>query len=169
MCKLSDPYIKIENVDFFQYRCWDDLYVTWMLYNLPVKPPLTDVRMLTVHLTTRNNLQPVGITNCEVTIGNTSKSHTFILCKHLTKDVVIWLDMHHINRMGCGWTEEGRLYLHQGCNILISSIIVGTNDPKLQTVSTIQISSWAIATIPARKTGTLPQMPVVCEVLVDDE
>ena len=56
-----------------------------------------------LHSAMGHNLQPLGKPNCEVSIGGISMTHSFIVCKHLTEDLVIGLDMHQIYRIGCNW------------------------------------------------------------------
>ena len=57
--------------------------------NLPVKLPLADARMLAIPFAMGHNLQPVGITNCEITIGDTSMILSFIIWKYLTKELLV--------------------------------------------------------------------------------
>ena len=126
-------------------------------FNSIVKSSLTDTRMLTFHLAMGHNMQPVGITNYEVTMGGASMTDSFIMCKYLTKDVVIGLDIQQIYRIGCNWTEDGKVYLHHGQNILINSPNVNTDNPKLTTVGTLQIPALVLASIPARKQDLYPR------------
>ena len=75
----------------------------------------------------------------EFTIGGTSVTHSFFICEHLTKDLITGLDMQLIYRLGCDWTAEGKLYLHQGYHVFATSLNVNTNNPKLQTLRNTQI------------------------------
>ena len=133
-----------------------------------MKPPPTDARMLTVDSATGHNLQPVDVINCVVTIGGISKAHSFFIFK-LMRDLFIGLDMKQIYRVGCGWTTEDKLYLHQWCHVIVNSLNVNVNKLKLQKLNYLQIPTQTIATILAKKTGPLLQTPVVCKVIVNDQ
>ena len=99
--------------------------------NESIKPQLTDSRMLINHLTTGHTCQLLGIINCKITMGRTLMTHSFIVCKHLTKDLVIELHMQRIYRIGCDWIAEDKLYLHLGCHVPVNSLSVNMNKPKL--------------------------------------
>ena len=74
----------------------------------------------------------------------------FILCKNLQKPF-IGLDMKVICHLGCDWTEDGEMFLHQGTWVLINSIDTLANEPYLQTISNIEVPAYSIVTIPQRK------------------
>ena len=56
-------------------------------------------------------------------------THSFIVCKHLTNNLVTGLDMQQIYRIGSDWTQQGKLYLHQGCHVLINFLRVNETKP----------------------------------------
>ena len=64
--------------------------------SLPRKSYLNKTHMLSVHSARDHDLYPMNIVNCKVALGNTLMIHSFIVCKHLTKDLVIGLDMQQI-------------------------------------------------------------------------
>ena len=79
------------------YKCYN---------GLPIKLPLTNTRMLNIHSAMDHNLQPVGISNYRVTIGGASVTHSFIGCKHHTKDLVMRLDVQQIVFANCVYTRD---------------------------------------------------------------
>ena len=52
--------------------------------------------------------------------------------KNLQKELVIVLDMQHIYCSGSDWTENGHMFLHQGANMLVNSVEIARNEPRLQ-------------------------------------
>ena len=52
-------------------------------------------------------------------IGNLQFRHTFVVCNNLEKELNIWLDMWQLYQLGCYWTDNGHMLLHQGMNVLI--------------------------------------------------
>ena len=113
--------------------------------------------MLAVHSTNGPMLQPTGIAKCEVTIDYNLMAHSFTVCKYLTKDLVIALNMQQIHWVGYDWPEEGWMYLHQGWYVHINCLNITKDYLKLQTVSAIQIPAWAIATFLLRQQDLYPR------------
>ena len=55
------------------------------------------------------------------------------------EDLIIGRDIQQIYRMGCDWTTEGKLHLHQGHHVLVNFLSVNTNKPNLHTLCNVQI------------------------------
>ena len=53
-------------------------------------------------------------------IGNLQFRHAFNVCKKLQKALVIGLAMQLLHQLGCDWTDNGCMFLHQGTNKLIN-------------------------------------------------
>ena len=68
---------------------------------LPNRPNLNAALMLSVHLATGHDLCPMGIANCKVILSHMPVIHSFNVCKHLTKDLVIGLHMQQTCNIGC--------------------------------------------------------------------
>ena len=64
------------------------------------------------------------------------------------KQLVVGLYMQQLNDLGCDWTDNGLMFLHQDTDILNSSIDAVTKVTDLEAISNVQISAHYIATIP---------------------
>ena len=60
--------------------------------------------------------------------------------------------MQQLYQLGCDWTDNGCMFLHQGTIVLINSIDI-TNVTHLRTISNIEICASYIVTQHTRKTG----------------
>ena len=49
---------------------------------------------------------PVVITSCKVTVGGTSMTNSFTICKHLTKDLAIGLDIQLIYKQAIAGPQK---------------------------------------------------------------
>ena len=74
-------------------------------------PPLQSIHVLSVHSVTGCDFFPIGLTQCNVTLGHTQFIYTFNVCKHIEKEPVIEMDMQHLHHLGCDWTEIGCIFL----------------------------------------------------------
>ena len=64
----------------------------------------------------------------------------------LQKGLVTGLDMQQSQHLGCDWTDDRLMFLHQGNDMLINPRDVVENIPNLKTISHMQIPSHCIAT-----------------------
>ena len=62
------------------------------------------------------------IKHCRTMLAGTQFMHTFIMCNNLQEELIMGLDMQQLHHLGCNWTENGFMFLHQGPSILINSI-----------------------------------------------
>ena len=46
-----------------------------------------------------HNLNSIGLTHCGIVLGYAQFIYTFITCKNLQKELVIWLDMQQIHHL----------------------------------------------------------------------
>ena len=67
---------------------------------------------------------------------------------------MIEIDLQKLHHLGCGWSENGHMFLHQGPHILIKSIDSAIDELHLQTISSIEIPGHLIATMSTKRTGT---------------
>ena len=58
--------------------------------------------------------------------------------------------------------QKKKLYLHQGCHVIVNSLSVKIHKPKIHTVSNAQIPTQTIA----KKKDLYLKIPVVCEVII---
>ena len=79
---------------------------------------------------------PTDLTCCQVTIGKSQFKYTSIMCRKFQRKLVIGLDVQQLLHLDCDWTDDGEIFLHQGTDLLITSI---------NTVTSIKKSKKALA------------------------
>ena len=74
--------------------------------------------------------------------------------------------MQQLHHLGCGWTDDGWMFLTQGTDLLINSIDTVVDKMNLKTISNIQIPTYIIATIATKVTGKcIAITPCILEVI----
>ena len=62
-----------------------------------------------------SNLGAVGTLQCKITIGDIEVEQTFIVCRHLRRNVILGTDLAKQNQAGISWTRQGtRILLVKG-------------------------------------------------------
>ena len=54
-----------------------------------------------------SNLGAIGTLQCKVTIGDIEVEQTFIVCRHLRRNVILGTDFAKENQAGVSWTKQG--------------------------------------------------------------
>ena len=76
--------------------------------------------------------------------------HPFIVCMKLQKELVIGVDMQLIPHLGCGWTDDGQMFLNQGMDILINSIDAVVSIANLKKLLAMCRFSACIVSLPTK-------------------
>ncbi|MCG8625322.1 MAG: retroviral-like aspartic protease family protein, partial [Proteobacteria bacterium] len=96
-------------------------------YNLHGSPLLKTLCNINVKSASGNSLQPMGMTNCNVSLGGREYSQPFIICKKLTRNVILGRDFLRNHRLHVGWSKEGRFQVHSGKEVVVGAITVEEN------------------------------------------
>ena len=93
-----------------------------------------------------------GLTTLQVVINNIEFSHTFLICRNITKPLVLGLDFLKKYRIGTTWTENGNFSLKYENKILIQSIEESFEErnPQLKAKSCIEIPGKSMVVVHAR-------------------
>ena len=93
-----------------------------------------------------------GLTTLQVVINNTIFSHTFLICRNITKPMVLGLDFLQQYRIGTTWTENGKFSLKYENKILIQSIEESFQErnPQLKAKTCIEIPGKSVVVVHAR-------------------
>ena len=67
---------------------------------------------INVKLATGSNLDPVGLVNCTFELGKTKFRSDFIVCKNLTRPLILGRDFLIQNHVSIRYSENGRCILH---------------------------------------------------------
>ena len=97
------------------------------------KLQLTKIHLLqdvNVKSPTGSNLAPIGLVNCTFDLGETEFSSDFIVCKNLTRPLILGRDFLIQNHVSIRYSENGKCILDYQKQELIASINV-ENKPHL--------------------------------------
>ena len=97
-------------------------------------------------------MDPLGVCEATISLGNKQFTHIFIVCKNLTSSLVLGLDFSSHFRIGTDWTSDGRMYLHQGKNKLIEGTVnvVAAEQPRLVTKIHVNLPPKTIGIVPVQ-------------------
>ena len=92
------------------------------------------------------------LTTLQVVIYNIEFSHTFLICRNITKPLVLGLDFLKKYRIGTTWTENGDFSLKYENKILVQSIEESFEErnPQLKAKSCIEIPGKSVVVVHAR-------------------
>ena len=85
-------------------------------------PPLDSLCNLSVRSASGTDLLPLGMACCLVRLGDQEYQHKFIVCKKLTKRVILGIDFLRTNRIDMCWTNDGRFQLKKHKQVLVQAI-----------------------------------------------
>ena len=103
------------------------------------KLQLNKIRLLSnihVRSASGSNLSPLGIVNCTFELGETAFTSDFIVCKNLTRPLILGQDFLMRNQVTVRYSEDGKCILDYCQEELIASLEIG-NKPQLRTTASV--------------------------------
>ena len=104
---------------------------------------LQDVK---VRSATGSNLAPVGLVNCTFELGDTKFSSDFIVCKNLTRPLILGKDFLIQNHVSARYSENGKCILDYKLQELIASLNV-ENKSQLSLANSMTLPGRALAVV----------------------
>ena len=95
---------------------------------------------------TGSNLAPVGLVNCTFELGKTEFSSEFIVCKNLTRPLILGRDFLIWNHVSVRYSENGKCILDYQQQELIASLNV-ENKPQLNLANSMTLPGRTLAVI----------------------
>ena len=99
-----------------------------------------------VKLVTGSNLAPVGLVNCTFELGKTEFSSEFIVCKNLTRPLILGRDFLIQNHVSVRYSENGKCILDYQQKELVASLNV-ENKPQISLANSMTLPGRALAVI----------------------
>ena len=99
-----------------------------------------------VRSATGSNLAQVGLVNCTFELGETKFSSDFIVCKNLTRPLILGRDFLIQNHVSVRYSENGKCILDYKQQELIASLNV-ENKPQLSLANSITLPGRALAIV----------------------
>ena len=86
--------------------------------------------VINVRSATGSNLAPIGLVNCIFELGGTKFNGDFIVCKNLTRPLILGRDFLILNHISVRYSENGKCILDYKQQELVASLSV-ENKPQL--------------------------------------
>ena len=99
-----------------------------------------------VRSATGGNLAPVGLINCTFELGETTFSSDFIMCRSLTRPLILGRDFLIQNHVSVRYSENGKCILDYKQHKLIASLSV-ENKPQLRSANSMTLPGRAIVIV----------------------
>ena len=99
-------------------------------------------------------MEPKGLCEATVTLGPKDFIYTFIVCKELTSSVILGLDFSSQFFIGTDWTNDRRMYLHQGKHKMIEGTVTSApaHEAYLVLRTQVTLSPRTIGIVPVKAT-----------------
>ena len=95
---------------------------------------------------TGSNLAPVGLVNCTFELGKTKFNSEFIVCKNLTRPLILGRDFLIQNHVSVRYSENGKCILDYQQQELIASLNV-ENKPQISLANSMTLPGRTLAVI----------------------
>ena len=95
---------------------------------------------------TGSNLSPLGIVDCTFELGKTAFTNDFIVCKNLTRPLILGRDFLMRNQVTVRYSEDGKCILDYHQEELIASHEIA-NKPQLRTMASVLLTGRTLAVI----------------------
>ena len=118
-------------------------------------PPLKLLCNINVRSASGTNLEPIGITTCTFKLGQQDYTQNFIVCRRLTRNIILGRDFLKDNRLHMGWSKGGKFQVHAGREILVEAI---TTEQHLVVTMKRNITIPPRTLVVAEMQATIPDM-----------
>ena len=85
-------------------------------------PTPKQVYNIDVRSASGNRLKTIGMTECAFSLGKQPYTYNFLICKDLSRPMILGLDFLRTNRIGTHWSQTGKFVLHQKDKVLVESL-----------------------------------------------
>ena len=109
-------------------------------------PKIHLLQNISVRSATGRNLAPLGLVNCTFMLGDTTYDSNFILCKNLTRPLILGRDFLIWNHISVRYSENGKCILDHQQQELVVAIDVEAR-PHLSLANSISLPGRTLAVI----------------------
>ena len=74
-------------------------------------------------------------------------TYNFLVCKDLSRPMILGLDFLRTNRIGTDWSRTGKFVLHQKDRVLVESLETYITGPRIYTKNHIDIPGRTLAVL----------------------
>ena len=116
-------------------------------YRTLMLPIPKQVYNIDVRSASGNRLKTMGITECTFSLGKQTYTCHFLVCKDLSRPIILGLDFLRANRIGTDWSTTGKFVLHQKNTVLVESLETYITGPRIYTKNHIDIPGRTLAVL----------------------
>ena len=127
---------------------------------------LTKIHLLSnihVRSATGSNLSPLGIVDCSFELGKTKFRNDFIVCKNLTRPLILGRDFLMRNQVTVRYSEDGKCILDYQQQELIASLEI-EDKPQLRVTTSVLLPGRTLAVIQVNSNLELEQSGQIYEI-----
>ena len=84
--------------------------------------PLKSLFNINVRSASGTNLEPMGVATYTFTLGNKCYTQSFIVCRKLTRSIILGGDFLKMNKLHVGWSKQGKFQVQVGKDLLIEAV-----------------------------------------------
>ena len=110
-------------------------------------PTPKQVYNIDVRSASGNKLKTIGMTECTFLLGKQPYTYNFLVCKELSRPMILGLDFLRSNRIGTDWSQTGKFVLHQKEKVLVESLETYITGPRIYTKIHIDIPGRTLAVL----------------------
>ena len=96
-----------------------------------------------------STLCPIGIIQCPFKLGEHSFEFNFIVCRNLTRPIILGQDIMQKHQIRLGWLDTGKGLITLGDKVLVETVDVCEIGPQLMTYSSLILPPRMLAVINA--------------------
>ena len=96
-------------------------------------PTPKQVYNIDVRSASGNRLKTMGTTECTFSLGNQPYTYNFLVCKDLSRPIILGLDFLRANRIATDWSDNGKFVLQQKNSVLVESLGTYIIGPRIYT------------------------------------
>ena len=118
--------------------------ISRQFYEKCMLPEMRNICQLSVVSATGGNVNPLGVVTSKVTIGTKTFQVEFVVCEKIKRPCYLGLDFLRKYRIGLGWSTSGKFELQHKKQVLIESLDIHIQGPKMKIRQDLDIQPRAI-------------------------
>ena len=92
-------------------------------------------------------MKTIGMTECAFSLGKQPYTCNFLVCKDLSRPMILSFNFLRTNRIGTDWSQTGKFVLHQKDKVLVESLETYITGPRIYIKNHIDIPGRTLAVL----------------------
>ena len=116
-------------------------------YRSLMLPTPKQVYNIDVRSASGNRMKTMGMTEYTFSLGKQPYTYNFLVCKDLSRPIILGLDFLRANRIGTNWSKTGKFVLQKKNTVFVESIETYITGPRIYTKNHINIPGRTLAVL----------------------